>query len=75
MKLPRGIWYEKNKQRYRLRIQRNYIVMHRSYHRSIESAIQTLEMYKESQSGNTDSLRKLIAQTKLYYRSRHRNDN
>jgi hypothetical protein len=70
--LPRGIWYELERRRYRIRIYRNQIVKHLSYHKTLEEAERTLEMFKATADPKTDLIERLINQTKLFYKQKPR---
>jgi len=40
-KLPRGVYYEARRKRYRVRLYKGNRVVHRSYHKTAEDAVQT----------------------------------
>jgi len=46
MEAHRGIWFEKKRNRYRVRIYKNNVVAHRSYHTTEEEAIETYKAAK-----------------------------
>lgn len=49
--LPKGIWFEAKRQRYRVRVYRRSRVIHRSYHKSLDEAKAAL---REARKHRTD---------------------
>lgn len=45
--LPRGIWYEEARKRYRVRVYRKNRVIHRSYHQDLDAARRALQQAKQ----------------------------
>lgn len=59
--MTRGIWYEKDRDRYRVRLYYNGHVVHRSYHKTSEEAEQVHERAKTTlDSMTTDEKEELI---------------
>jgi hypothetical protein len=67
-KLPRGVWYDDERGRYRCRVYRNNNVYHLSYHDDAPEAIDTLKRVKEVIEAPTGSVDTLIEQVSLYYK-------
>ena len=66
-KLPRGVWYDAERGRYRCRIYRNNNVYHLSYHQCPSAAIDTLKRVNEIVESPSGSIDALIEQVSLYY--------
>lgn len=47
MKLPRGIWYEAPKKRYRVRLYRNKVPFLAGYYKTLEEAEEALQLLKQ----------------------------
>lgn len=45
-KLPRGLWYEPEKQRFRVRLYKNHVAYLKGYYKTLESAMLALEELK-----------------------------
>jgi hypothetical protein len=67
-KLPRGVWYDDERARYRCRVYRNNNVYHLSYHDEAIEAIATLKRVKEVIEAPAGSIDTLIEQVSLYYK-------
>ncbi len=67
--LPKGIWYEAQRQRYRVRIYRKDVVQHLSYHETLEEAIEALQQCNAIHTPNKDRLTSYIEKTRLYFQT------
>jgi hypothetical protein len=67
-KLPRGVWYDAERGRFRCRIYRNNNVYHLSYHEDSADAITTLKRVKNIIEAPLGSIDTLIEQVSLYYK-------
>lgn len=72
MNLPKGVWYEKPRERYRVRIVRNKRKLHLSYHKSKDEAVTTYEVIRSAFDPNIKRIDRLINQTRLFYTQRKR---
>lgn len=45
-KLPRGVWYEADRKRYRVRLYHNNVCYHAGYYRTLDAAIKAYESLK-----------------------------
>lgn len=70
--LPPGVWYERTRDRYRVRINRNRTRIHLSYHKTEAEALQAYELFKQTTDPRVNVLERLINQTKLYYKQKKR---
>lgn len=68
MNLPKGLWYEKARNRYRVRIYRNKTIVHLSYHKEREDAEAVLHVFTKTTDPKTDRIYRLVNQTRLYYK-------
>ena len=53
MSIPRGIWFEEKRKRYRVRLYLGPIVIYRSYHKDLATAIEAYTLAKLYQSTAT----------------------
>jgi hypothetical protein len=72
MSLPKGVWFEETRQRYRVRIVRNKMKIHLSYHKTKDEAVNTYEVICSTLDPKVDRIDRLINQTKLFYKQRRR---
>lgn len=67
IKLPRGVWYDIERERYRCRVYRDNTVIHLSYHDSAVDAIDTLMRVKTFTATPEGTVDDLIEQVALHY--------
>jgi hypothetical protein len=68
-KLPRGVWFERNRNRYRVRIYKNKQVFHISYHRTLGEALSIFNRIKNLPEHPVGALDEMFEQTDIYYKS------
>jgi hypothetical protein len=68
VKLPRGIWYEETRERYRVRIYQNKRVFHLSYHRTLNEALNIYHRIKELPDHPVGDLDTMLEQSHIYYK-------
>ena len=66
-RLPRGVWYDAERERYRCRVYRDNSVIHLSYHDSAPEAIDTLTRVKNFTKAPKGTVDDLIEEVALHY--------
>jgi hypothetical protein len=66
-RLPRGVWYDAERDRYRCRVYRDNNVIHLSYHDFPEDAIDTLARVKNLTRTPKGTVDDLIEEVALHY--------
>jgi len=68
--LPKGVWYDAERKRYRVRFYRKGVIQHISYHPTAEEAIEEHNRCNQMRVEEPDLVSNYIQQSQAYYRGR-----